>query len=479
LNTKGMVLPLERVRRLENFGHSFSSPAFVYSPTNTEQVEEMFHTARQKGVHITMRGAGRSYGDAATNTGEIVLDMQRMDRILSWDSQSGIVDAEPGVTIAQLWQNTLSDGWWIPVVPGTMAPTLGGCLASNVHGKNNWKEGPIGEHVLSFSALLPSGEVVKCSPTQNEELFYSMIGGMGILGVIISIRMQMKRIYSGDLEVFAWAEPDLRHALEGLDEAKDNDYVVRWVDGTPNGKKLGRGQLHSARYLDEGEDPPQAHTLRPEHQILPDTILGLIPKAVTWRFMRPVMNNLGVWVGNTGKYLINRTIGHRKRYRQSLVAFNFLLDYVPDWERAYGPGGLIQYQSFLPKETALDAYAEMLALCKRRGLPSFLGVIKRHRPDNFLLTHSLDGYSLAMDFLVSDRNRSRLSRLTSDLNKIVLLAGGRFYFAKDSTLNPDEIMQYLGEKTVSDFRKLKARVDPDGLLQSDLYRRCFSNESPR
>jgi decaprenylphospho-beta-D-ribofuranose 2-oxidase len=121
----------------------------------------------------------------------------------------------------------------------------------------------------------------------------------------------------------------------------------------------------------------------------------------------------------------------------------------------------------------------MLALCKRRGLPSFLGVIKRHRPDNFLLTHSLDGYSLAMDFLVSDRNRSRLSRLTSDLNKIVLQAGGRFYFAKDSTLNPDEIMQYLGEKTVSDFRKLKARVDPDGLLQSDLYRRCFSNESPR
>lgn len=477
MSVNGKVLPLERAKRLENFGHSLSSPAFVYRPANTDELEQMFHTARQKGVHITMRGAGRSYGDAAANTAEIVLDMQGMDRIQSWDPQNGVIEAEPGVTIAQLWQYILADGWWIPVVPGTMAPTLGGCLASNVHGKNNWKEGPIGEHVLSFSALLPSGETVVCSPTQNKELFFGMIGGMGLLGVFTSIRMQMKRIYSGDLEVFAWAAPDLRRSLEGLDEAKENDYAVGWVDGTPRGKKLGRGQLHTANYLAEGEDPPQVNTLRPQHQILPDTILGVIPKAITWRFMRPVMNNAGVWLGNTGKYLLNRTIGHRRRYRQSLVAFNFLLDYVPDWERAYGRGGLIQYQSFLPKDAAQDAYFEILALCKSRRMPSYLGVIKRHRPDDFLLTHSLDGYSLALDFAVSDRNRSRLRRLTSDLNKIVLQAGGRFYFAKDSTLNPEEVRQYLGEKTVSDFQKLKARVDPDGLLQSDLYRRCFSNES--
>jgi len=466
---------MERVVRLENFGHSFAAPGFVYRPTHPEQVEEIFAAAGQNGLHVGLRGAGRSYGDAATNTGEIVMDMQRMNRILDWDPDTGVIQVEPGVTIGQLWEYIIEDGWWPPVVPGTMAPTIGGCLASNVHGKNNWKAGTIGEHVLSFSALLPSGQQVTCSPTKNKELFYAMIGGMGILGVFVSIRMQMKRIYSGDLEVYAWAEPDLERSLAALDEAKDSDYVVGWVDATPRRSRLGRGQMHTARYLEEGEDASPLRSFRPQHQILPDTILGLVPKAVTWRFMRPVMNNLGVWAGNTGKYLMNRTLGNHKRYLQSLVAFNFLLDYVPDWERAYGPGGLIQYQSFLPKETAHDAYAGMLQLCKRRRLPSYLGVIKRHRPDDFLISHSLDGFSLALDFPVSKRSRTRLLQLLTDLNQIVLQAGGRFYFAKDSSLNPTEVSQYLGQKTIAAFRRIKERVDPEGLLQSDLYRRCFTD----
>ncbi|MEK6222338.1 MAG: FAD-binding protein, partial [Chloroflexota bacterium] len=365
----------------------------------------------------------------------------------------------------------LEDGWWLPVSPGTMRPTLGGCLSANVHGKNNWEAGPLGEHVLEFTALMPTGKEITCTPKKNKDLFYSVISSMGILGVFTSITFQMKKVYSGNLDVYAWAEPTLKSVLQATDEHKEKDYVVGWVDCSVPGKNLGRGQLHTARYLDPGEDSHPNRTLHIEYQDLPDTIMGLVPRSIVWQLLRFGMNNLGTRFGNMGKYFASRTLGHKKHYLQSFAEFTYLLDYVPNWERAYGKNGLIQYQSFIPKETAHDAFKDIIQLSQRYRLPSFLGVVKRHRPDNFLLSHAVDGFSLAMDFKV--RQLKKLRQMTNQMNQIVLEAGGRFYFAKDSTLTADVVSAYLGEATIKKFKKLKAKYDPNGILQTDLYQRCF------
>lgn len=469
------ILSIGRLFRLENFGHSIEKPVYLYRPTQQEQIAEIFEQASQAGFKIALRGAGRSYGDAAIMGGGVVLDFQRMNRILDWNPESGVITVEPGVTIEDLWRYILEDGWWCPVMPGTMFPTIGGCLGANIHGKNNWKVGTLGEHVLSFTVLLPNGEQKICTPNRNKELFFSMISGMGLLGVFTSVTLQMKKIYSGNLEVKAWTEPDLQKMLRATDQYKDEDYIVGWVDSTVSGKSLGRGQMHSARYLQEGEDPHPAYSLNPLNQDLPNTIMGLVPKSMVWRFLRLGLNNLGAWAGNTAKYLFNRTIGNHKQYLQSLVAFTFLLDYVPEWERAYGRGGLIQYQSFIPFDTAYDTYHEILRLSQQRGLPAYLGVLKRHRTDQFLFSHAVDGFSLALDFKVPPRKRAQLVKLTRDLNQIVLQGNGRFYFAKDSTLTPEVVQAFLGEETVQKFRSLKAKTDPQQILQSDLYRRCFGD----
>ena len=472
-NGASPLLPLERLNRLENFGHSIHSPGYLYRPTQVEEVEALFDTSRKQGLTIALRGSGRSYGDAALNSGGIVLNFQRMNRILEWDPETGVIKVEPGVTIEQLWKYTLEDGWWSPVVPGTMFPTLGGVLAANVHGKNNWRAGTLGEHVLEFEAMLPNGKQVTCTPKKNKDLFYGLIGGMGMLGVFTSITLQMKKVYSGYLEVKAWVEPTLERMLAAIDENKEEDYNVGWVDCTAFGKRLGRGQMHTARYLEPGEDPNPAHSLSIGAQVLPDTMFGIVPKSIVHQFLRLGMNNLGAWGGNLGKYTLNRVLEHHKVDRWTFTEFSFLLDYVPNWERSYGSGGLIQYQSFLPKETAYDSYLQILRLSKRRGLPSYLGVLKRHRPDAFLLSHAVDGFSLALDYKVTRRNVARLRQLTADLNQIVLEGRGRFYFAKDSTLTPDVVRAFLGEETTNKFQKLKKKVDPQNVLQTDLYKRCF------
>ena len=465
------ALPLDRLTRLENIGHSLQRSAFLYQPSHVEQLHDLFELARRQGLSIALRGAGRSYGDAALNSGQIVLDLQGLNRVLKWDAHNGRITVEPGVTIEQLWKKVLVDGWWPPVVPGTMYPTLGGCLAANIHGKNNWVAGPLGEHVIEFTALLPNGKQVTCGPKKNKDLFYAMIGGMGLLGVFTSITLQLKHIYSGNLEVSAWVEPNLLGMLGAVDQYRESDYIVGWLDCTAPGRSLGRGQIHSARYLQPGEDANPEDSLRVEAQVLPDRVFGVIPKNLIPVLMLPFANNVGTWGVNTAKYIANRMIGNHKTFRQSLVAFSFLLDYYPIAN--FGGKAFIQYQSFLPKDTAADAYLDMLQLCKRAGLPSYAGVLKRHRPDKFLLTHAVDGYSLALDFRVNRGNCARLLQLAAELDKIVLGAGGRFYFAKDSTLRRDEVNGYLGLKTIQKFKALKNKLDPDNILQTDLYRRCF------
>jgi FAD/FMN-containing dehydrogenase len=453
-----------RFTSLENFGHSLAAPSYLFRPEQVDEIESAFRLAKGSGLSVTLRGAGRSYNDAALNGGRIALDLTGLDHILEWDPASGVVRTEPGVTLQQLWQRVLPDGWWPPVVSGTMTTTLGGCLGANIHGKNNFRMGTIGEHVLEFEVLLPTGARLTCSPKKNGDLFHAMIGGLGMLGVFTSVTLQMKPMQSGLLEVHAWPTRTLAEQIASLQDGAPNyDYIVGWLDTV----SIGHGQIHAANYVYDDPDPAK---MQVGYQTLPSRLFGVMPKSLLHYFMMPFMNNLGVWGINTAKYIASL---RRHTFRQPHAAFHFLLDYVPFWELSYGRSGLIQYQSFLPKETALDAWAEMLALAKRRGLPSYLGVTKRHRPDKFLLTHAVDGFSLALDFKVTDARRARLSQILQDFDRIVLDVGGRFYFAKNSETAPETAAHFLGEDTVKRYKTLKKRCDPNGLLESDLYRRVF------
>jgi FAD/FMN-containing dehydrogenase len=246
---------------------------------------------------------------------------------------------------------------------------------------------------------------------------------------------------------------------------------VGWLDATAGGSGLGRGQIHAAKYLHEGDDPDPKKSMQVRYQTLPATMFGVFPKSVIHYFMAPFMINPGVWLVNTAKYVASLREGN---YRQSHAAFHFLLDYVPNWELAYGNGGLIQYQSFLPKETAQAAWTEILTLSQKHALPSFLGVTKRHRPDKFLFSHAVDGFSLALDFKVTSGSRAALHGLLQEFDKIVIQAGGRFYFAKNSETTTETALKFLGAEAVATFKALKARTDPNNLLESDLYRRIFT-----
>lgn len=468
-------LDAAHLQRVPAWGRASSSVSWVYRPNSAADVYALFQLARRHGLTVGLRGGGNSYGDAASNSEGLLLDLRRFNRILEWDPVSGVIRLEPGVTLAQLWQYVLEDGWWPPVCTGTMQITLGGGIAMNVHGKNAFKVGPIGDHVLAFDLLLPDGASLTCSREQNSDLFYAAIGGMGLLGCFTSLTLQMKRVYSGLLDIYAVAGRNLRELFAHFERLlPDSDYLVGWVDSVAGGSALGRGQIHQATYLLPGVDPDPQASLRLEHQNLPDTLFGFFPRSLMWRFMQPAMLPWGVRLVNEGKYRASVwQDGHH--FRQPHAQFHFLLNYFPDWEKSVGPGGLIQYQPFIPAAHALDAFTELLRLSQARGLAPYLGVLKRHRPDLFLLTHGLDGYSLALDYRLTRANRPAVQALAQAMDEIVLAAGGRFYFAKDSTLRPAAAHTYLGADAMAQFKALKQRCDPDALLQTNLWRRLLAD----
>jgi len=450
----------------------------VLRPRSAEEVVACLEVARRDGVPLALRGTGNSYGDASINSRGHVLDVSRMDRVLAFDPERGVVEAEGGVTIARLWRTILPHGWWPKVVSGTMFPTLAGAAAMNIHGKNNFAVGTIGDAIDEIDMVLPGGELRTCSRGMNAELFHAAIGGLGMLGVITRVVLRTKKVHSGDLWVRGISTRNLREMLDYIEGQRTSaDYLVGWIDCFPGGDASGRGLIHEAHYLAEGEDSRPERTLQLEHQELPASILGVLPKSEVWRILRLFNNDLGMRLVNASKFLAGRFEGHKGRFRQSHAGFAFLLDYVPNWKWAYGrvPGrtGLIQYQPFLPFDVAHDVMMDLLARCRRAGIVPYLGVVKRHRPDPFWLTHALDGWSFALDFKVQPHTRERLWALCAELTEVVLGAGGRFYFAKDLVLGPHDIERFLPADRLAAFRALKRELDPQALLATDLSRRVL------
>ena len=467
--------PPVTLETLEGWGMHDRGACRVAHVTDSSQIAGVFAEAASRGETVAMRGAGCSYGDAALNTGQVALDCTAMRRILAWDPETGIVTAEPGVTIAQLWQRILPDGWWPTVVPGTSAVTLGGAAAMNIHGKNNWRVGSFGDSVLSFDLLLPTGETLTCSRTQHPDVFAGAIGGMGLLGCFVSITMQTRRIFSGYVSERQTAHDSLEALLAALEAAtSEYDDVVAWLDTSARGAHLGRGLLKAGRDLEPGEDPHPEASLSVVAQLGSP---GMIQRASSgWlpRLARGLATAPGVWLANRGQWARGRAASRGEAHLATYARANFPLDAVPNWRDAYRPGGLIQHQSFVPREAALPAFRDFLARSQAAGVVPSLAVLKKHRPDDFLLSYLGDGYSLALDFPVRRGQEARLLSLQATLNDLLADYGGRCYFAKDSTLTSSQAERMIAQGTLARFVVLKQRCDPSGLLATDLYRRVLA-----
>jgi FAD/FMN-containing dehydrogenase len=390
-------------------------------------------------------GNGRSYGDVCLNAGGTLLATRGLDRFLSFDSTTGILECEAGTLLSEIIALTLPRGWFPPVTPGTALVTVGGAIANDVHGKNHHRAGSFGHHLLSFELQRSSGDKLTCSPTQNADWFGATLGGLGLTGLILTARLQMRRVpgawIAGDSQRFASLQEFF--ALAAQSDA-DYEYTVAWLDCAAGGSKLGRGLFMRGNHV--------------EHQ-------GSEPRDRSLRF--PVTPPISP-VTNFSVRLFNEMYFHRPAAQQQHALWHYRpflypLDAVLDWNRLYGPRGFFQYQCVLPEPAATAALPEMLQLIARSRQGSFLVVLKQFGtlPSLGWLSFPRPGVTLALDF--PNRGDSTLE-LLERLDDITRAAGGAVYPAKDARMSAHSFQQYFPA-----WQRLEEYVDPK--FSSSFWRR--------
>ena len=405
------------------------------------------------------RGLGRSYGDSAQNGGGVVLRLHDQALDAAIDEAAGTVTVPAGVSLDDLLRVAVPRGFFVPVSPGTRFVTVGGAIASDIHGKNHHVEGSFGNHVQRLSLLLADGSVVELGPDRRPELFWATVGGMGLTGIILDATVRLLGIETSRCSVDTTRTPDLDTLLALMDEGdRYYRYSVAWIDLMAKGSRLGRSILTRGDHATTDQLAPR-DAVDPlaydPHQLV--AVPPLVPPA-------GLLNHTTVAAFNELWY----RKAPRRRVGQivSISSYFHILDAIGSWNRLYGRPGFLQYQFVVPfgKETALRTVVERLA---GSGTASFLAVLKRFGAANpGPLSFPIPGCTLALDLPAGSRG---LAGLLHGLDEVVLDAGGRHYLAKDSHTTPAAIRR--GYPRLAEWQAVRASVDPAGVWASDQSRR--------
>lgn len=405
------------------------------------------------------RGLGRSYGDPAQNGGGDVLRLASRHDSIVLDAERAQVTVGAGVSIDDLLRVVVPRGFFVPVTPGTRYVTIGGAVASDIHGKNHHRDGSFGNHVTGLRMMLADTTVVDIGPDRDAELFWATVGGMGLTGVILDVTFRLLRIETSLISVDTYRLGSLDEVMsEMVASESDFRYSVAWLDLLATGSKLGRGVLtngeHAAVHQLDDLQAASPYTYRAD-QIA--TMPPVVPPA-------GVINKLSVKAFN--ELWFRKAPRQRQGELQSIPTYFHPLDLVGNWNRVYGSEGFVQYQFVVPYE-AEPVMRTIIHRLAAQQLPIFMTVLKRFGPGNPApLSFPTEGWQLAVDIGVGRRG---VSDLLAGLDRLVLDAGGRFYLAKDGTMSPETFRR--GYPRLAEWQAVQRRVDPAGVWSSDQSRR--------
>jgi decaprenylphospho-beta-D-ribofuranose 2-oxidase len=398
---------------------------------------------------IVPHGGGRSYGDAALNSGGHALLTSGLDGIFESDAATGEVICEAGVTFADLIARYLPRGRMVPVSPGTAFATIGGAVATDVHGKNHDHAGSFGDHVIWLDLALPSGEIRRICPRTDPELFAATIGGIGLTGLILRVCFRLRAMPSASVDLEERRIADLDGILAALAESRARStFSVAWIDGLARGRRLGRGIIETAEPA--ASDAPGRRVAW--------------PKSVPFDLPSCVLNPLSIGLFNELYY---RRVPVSGRHRTvPLRKFLYPLDALGHWNRIYGGRGFYQFQCVIPERAASAGITALLEAISRARRGSFLAVLKTlGARGHGHLSFPERGYTLAMDFPRS----GPVEALLNELEQITLRHQGRIYLAKDALLSAAGFRAM--HPRLGAFRDVLGRVDPHRRLSSDMARR--------
>jgi decaprenylphospho-beta-D-ribofuranose 2-oxidase len=397
--------------------------ALVNSPQSNEQIKRLLADSDSA---VIARGQGRSYGDSSLSSN--ILKSDQLDHFLSFNGSTGLLRCAAGVTLQEILDVFVPKGWFLPVTPGTKYVSVGGAVASDVHGKNHHLDGTFCDHVTSLKIVTGPESIVSCSRRNHADLFYATCGGMGLTGMITEVSLKLMPVNSAYMTTTTIKASNLDEAFELFETHQQARYSVAWIDCLSTGKSLGRSLVSLADHEEEGS--------------LETAAAGKL--AVPIEFPNFVLNKFSIQAFNTLYY--RRVTRKESTARQHFDPYFYPLDGIRDWNRMYGKNGFVQYQFVLPTRSGLSGMTEILQAIAQSKRGSFLAVLKAFGKENKnYLSFPIEGYSLALDFKLD----AGLFDFLDQLDEIVLKHEGRLYLTKDSRMS-----ESMFKATYPDWKKL-------------------------
>jgi len=414
--------------------------ADLYAPHSSLRISEQIKLLAKKGG-VAFRGLGRSYGDSSL--GERIICTRWLNHFRSFDEESGLLCCEAGVSLREILDVFVPRGWFLPVTPGTQFVTVGGAVASDVHGKNHHLAGCFCDHVAYMDILVAGGRILRCSPQHYSDLFYASCGGMGLTGLVVAVAIKLMPIESAYIEQTVFKARNLDEGLELFSAHADAPYSVAWIDCLAKGPSLGRSLLMTGRHAQEG----------------PLAVHGLTRWDVPLDMPAVLLSRHSVHAFNSLYY--HRIRASSRTSRVHYEPFFYPLDSIGSWNRLYGRKGFIQYQFVIPKVSGITAIRKILQVIVASGKSSFLAGIKAFGPENAnLMSFPLAGYTLGLDMKIEKGLFEFLERLDA----MVIEYGGRVYLTKDARMGETVFRQ--GYPRLDAFKAVREAYGAKGLFVS-------------
>ena len=438
--------------QLTSWGRNKYAEMTVYRPERNAHIATAVLGGGSNGT--IAHGHGRNYGDLSICSGGTAIMTTRLDRILEFDETTGTIALEPGVTFKDLFHFVSERGFLPPVTPGTAFVTLGGGVATDIHGKNHDRDGSLGHHIEWLDIVLADGTTTRASATERPTLFAATIGGCGLTGVISAIGLRLRRQRANAVETREYRVRDLDHFFELMSEYRNSStYTVGWVDALQKGRSLGRGIFQVAEPIYKPDLTFQKKNL---------SVPEIFPNRMLNRYFIGLFNAL--YYRRIPEQGCIRTIEYS--------AFHHPLDAINNWNRLYGSAGFFQFQCVLPDASSLTGVKTLLEQVATAGAASFLGVLKTLGMNGIgYLSFPQAGVTLSLDLPA----RPETMALLHALEATTLDHGGRLYLAKDAAMSPEGFAQMYPQ--LDSFRTVLEEFDPDGKFNSDMARRLKIRDS--
>jgi hypothetical protein len=425
------------VQKVTNWGNFPIVEKEMRSEDSFQKIKEFVLTHNE----VIARGNGRCYGDASL--GEHIFSTKKLNKFISFDRLNGVIECESGVLLSDVLEIAVPQGYFLFVTPGTKFVSVGGAIASDVHGKNHHSEGCFSEYVIEFKLMIETGDIITCSREENSGKFWSTIGGMGLTGIILTAKFRLKNIQTAYIRQESIKAENLDEIFRLFEESESWTYNVAWIDCLQKGKNIGRSILM------RGEHAFQ-HELPQKFRDQPLRLKKKFEPKVPFYFPGFVLNAFSVKIFNYFYF--------KKQSKKEVTGFIdyetffYPLDFVKDWNKIYGKSGFIQYQMMIPKKKGKEGMRKILETIANSGNGSFLAVLKLYGKENPQAYNSFpfEGYSLALDFKVN----SKLRKLIDRLDDIVEEYHGKIYLTKDS-MSRSSLTNYLQNVQSSKFVSLQ------------------------